>query len=243
MQCQRNGFTLIELLVVISIIAVLIALLLPALRGARETAQSVACMSSQRQMGVVIHRYLEDHNGTFFPGRWHYDSQAWWEIHPGFKPHFLEVFEVLGYLTPYEPDMCPRRGEAPRPYAGNGQIIPNSADYYQAASSSDPDYATPDPDRVVLERNIIQPVYKALLFEPTPDSEESVRRQRARFLDRERHWETQNVLFADFHVENIAVREFYSPHGSAPDDFSGWGTYMNTWRVAPYVEKGHTTHP
>ncbi len=55
-----QGFTLIELLVVISIIALLIALLLPALRAARRTANTVVCLSNQRQIGLAMAMYLHD---------------------------------------------------------------------------------------------------------------------------------------------------------------------------------------
>ncbi|MEX0655286.1 MAG: prepilin-type N-terminal cleavage/methylation domain-containing protein [Phycisphaeraceae bacterium] len=57
-----HGFTLIELLVVISIIALLIALLLPALQGARLQAQAVRCLSNQRQAGIGLATYAADHN-------------------------------------------------------------------------------------------------------------------------------------------------------------------------------------
>jgi prepilin-type N-terminal cleavage/methylation domain-containing protein len=63
----RRAFTLVELLVVIGIIAVLIAILLPALNRARRHAQMTTCMSSQRQLVTALLMYCQDHKGTF-PG-------------------------------------------------------------------------------------------------------------------------------------------------------------------------------
>ncbi len=63
-QCPR-GFTLIELLVVISIISLLIALLLPALALARQTAQRIACASQMRQNGINHLMYADAHRGWF----------------------------------------------------------------------------------------------------------------------------------------------------------------------------------
>ncbi len=59
------GFTLIELLVVISIIALLIALLLPALGQARHAAMVAQCGSNLHQVALGVHSYLPDHQGRF----------------------------------------------------------------------------------------------------------------------------------------------------------------------------------
>jgi len=64
----RRAFTLVELLVVVGIIAVLVAILLPALQRARDQAQLVACLSNIRQVGMVaIGMYANDHNGKVTP--------------------------------------------------------------------------------------------------------------------------------------------------------------------------------
>jgi prepilin-type processing-associated H-X9-DG protein/prepilin-type N-terminal cleavage/methylation domain-containing protein len=55
-----NAFTLIELLVVIAVIALLIGLLLPALRGARDAGRQAVCMSNQRQIGTAMMMYAQE---------------------------------------------------------------------------------------------------------------------------------------------------------------------------------------
>ncbi len=60
---QRQGFTLIELLVVISIIALLISILLPALSRAKETANVSYCVNNLRVLAGTVPMYFDDHDG------------------------------------------------------------------------------------------------------------------------------------------------------------------------------------
>jgi prepilin-type N-terminal cleavage/methylation domain-containing protein len=65
---KQRGFTLIELLVVISIIALLMAILMPAMAKVKKQAKSVVCQARLRQWGLVLNFYADDNNGYFMSG-------------------------------------------------------------------------------------------------------------------------------------------------------------------------------
>ncbi len=127
-----RGFTLIELLVVISIIALLIALLLPALARAKDLATSVACESNLRQIGLTLITYTEE-NKDFVPFGFGYANTVNWvsrdwtqqlSIEMGVQP--TTTGTNIGQVTDSKVFMDPGAPLAPAgtdQYTGNPRIF------------------------------------------------------------------------------------------------------------------------
>ena len=119
MNLHRKGFTLIELLVVVSVIAVLMAILMPALQRAKEQGQSAACQGNLKGFTLAVQMYAQDNEDGFpeprscffrsnqvFPGdvsthrRWCNE-----EVNLRYHPDYGSVF--FGYLSNVKSLVCP----------------------------------------------------------------------------------------------------------------------------------------
>ncbi len=136
---RPRGFTLIELLVVISIIALLIGILLPALGAARAASRDMACKSNLRQVGIALAAYAAEYRGRLPAG---YTGA------PGFEEwqNTIAVFTGTDQAEASALKVCPDAAESPNPgttsYNVNPTILPDQQS--AAATSQWPNYNLDD---------------------------------------------------------------------------------------------------
>lgn len=118
-----HRFTLIELLLVITVIAILVAMLLPALSRAKEKARQVVCMSNLRQFGVALHSYAAANDAKFFK-QW---DDVWGGADPAYVDRLAEPTYLMlrdEYSYDFEEMGCPNL----RRYRPDGEIATNPGD-------------------------------------------------------------------------------------------------------------------
>lgn len=120
-----TDFTLVELLVVIAVIAILAALLLPALNMARDKAKAIKCLSNLKQCGTAWISYGDDFNG-FMPKNdldgvvnSNYNS---WDAWIGQWRNTAKTTPGLNYITNVDVMRCPAHIFAPRPGYAPGRV-------------------------------------------------------------------------------------------------------------------------
>jgi prepilin-type N-terminal cleavage/methylation domain-containing protein/prepilin-type processing-associated H-X9-DG protein len=131
---RRHAFTLIELLVVISIIALLVGILLPALGAARETAIKASCLSNLRQLTIGFVNYTTDNDGFFpitdTPADGYTPAVAYYEVRPArVQSYFGENYDKNDYEGQMKPDIyfCPAY---PRTGGFPGYVLPQESRSY-----------------------------------------------------------------------------------------------------------------
>ena len=128
----RCGFTLVELLVVISIVAVLVALLLPSLGKAREQARQVVCMSNERQIGIAMKMYAYSNDGRFVPHDHTRTDVQWPELllsyHDNIEVYICPTIKKLGLDVKWpntnHPDYGYNYGFDYISYTGTSRMVP-----------------------------------------------------------------------------------------------------------------------
>ncbi|MEX2670626.1 MAG: prepilin-type N-terminal cleavage/methylation domain-containing protein [Phycisphaeraceae bacterium] len=200
-----SAFTLIELLVVVGIIALLMAMLLPALAGARRAAASVACMSNTRQIAQAAMLYAFDHNDIWVG--WHPDTDRKQLLH-----RYLGNGKSNADVAHNQVWHCPSN-ELPDEAAGYG--FNTNLNWRRLTSFSNPSRTVALCDAGINDSR--QPTLATHAFPPTAESFPGIGRPNPRHgseADRR-----VSVAFADGHAESLPMTPPFYP--GPPGEWTG----------------------